>query len=503
MKKTYNILFVVMSNILLFIIAIATLTSCSDNDYSVLNKGYDELTLTSDQQATVLDERTHANEAILLSWTTGNNKGTGNRIYYQLELAPKGVNFQNTYVAINNETQIYNWSATQENLNSIILDKFEGTPGQSIELEARVSAFSEGIETQTSTVEFSVTPYQPVTETLFLIGDATPNGWNVDNATELTREDNGIFSWEGNLAEGDYKFITNKGEIIPSYNNDGEGNIIYRSNIDDPDEKFHITESHYYKMTVNLLEGTLTCEKADGSRPTYDQIFFVGDPTGWSFEEMTKDPLDPYLFRYGRIFASAGEFKFGTANGSWENMYKAASNQQAYTNTSVNFVSGFDPDNKWYLSNDEAGKAYKICLDIRSGKERMLMTEFIPYEMIYLVGDATPSGWDINNATPMTATSDPMVFTWTGQLNAGEIKFSFDKKSDWNGAWLMCGLGNDVAPTGAEEHALFINKSDENLKGQYLNKNIGDVDQKWKINSSGTYTITINQLTETITIAKQ
>jgi hypothetical protein len=123
--------------------------------------------------------------------------------------------------------------------------------------------------------------------------------------------------------------------------------------------------------------------------------------------------------------------------------------------------------------------------------------------MIYLVGDATPNGWDINNATPMTATSDPMVFTWTGQLNAGEIKFSFDKKSDWNGAWLMCGLGNDVAPTGAEEHALFINKSDENLKGQYLDKNIGDVDQKWKINSSGTYTITINQLTETITIAKQ
>ena len=258
MKKTYNILFVVMSNILLVIIAIATLTSCSDNDYSVLNKGYDELTLTSDQQATVLDERTHANEAILLSWTTGNNKGTGNRIYYQLELAPKGVNFQNAYVAINNETQIYNWSATQENQNSIILDKFDGIPGQSMELEARVSAISEGTETQTSTVEFSVTPYQPVTETLYLIGDATPNGWSADNATEMIREDNGIFSWEGNLVEGDYKFITSQGEFLPSYNNDGEGNVIYRSSDDNPDEKFHITESHYYKMTVNLLEGTLT-----------------------------------------------------------------------------------------------------------------------------------------------------------------------------------------------------------------------------------------------------
>jgi hypothetical protein len=67
----------------------------------------------------------------------------------------------------------------------------------------------------------------------------------------------------------------------------------------------------------------------------------------------------------------------------------------------------------------------------------------------------------------------------------------------------MCGLGNDIAPTGSEEHALFINKSDEYLKAQYLDKNIGDVDQKWKITSSGTYTITLNQLKETITIAKQ
>ena len=503
MKKTYNLMLVVCSNILLLALAIVALTSCADNDYSVFNKGYDKLTLTSDQQTTILDEHTHANEAVLLSWTTGNNGGTGNRIYYQLELAPKGTNFQNAYVAVDNETQIYTWSATQENLNSIILDKFDGTPGESIELEARVSATSEGTEKQTSTIDFTVTPYKPVTETLFLIGNATPNGWSIDNATEMTRQDNGKFTWEGNLVEGDYKFVTNKSDFLPSYNNDGEGNLVYRSSDEEPDEKFHIDEAHYYRINVDLLEGTLTCEKADGMRPSYDQIFFVGDATGWGFEEMTKDPIDPFLFRYGKIINSAGEFKFATANGSWENMYKATNEHQAYSDATVSFVSGFDPDNKWYLNEGETGKAYKICLDIRSGKERMMMKEFTPYEMVYLVGDATPNGWDLGNATPMTATADPMVFTWTGQLNAGELKFSFDKRSDWNGAWLMCGLGNDIAPTGSEEHALFINKSDEYLKAQYLDKNIGDVDQKWKITSSGTYTITLNQLKETITIAKQ
>lgn len=495
MKKIYKLLFMV--------VAAVALTSCADNDYSELDKGCDQLMLTSDQQATTLNEKTHANEAVAFSWTTGNNNGTGHRIYYQLELAPKGSDFQNAYVAVNNETQVYAWSVNQENLNNIILDKFNGVPGQNIELEARISAISEGVPTQIASVDFAVIPYQPVTETLYLIGDATPTGWSADHPTVMTRVDNGKFSWEGNLVAGDYKFITTQGQFLPSYNNDGQGKVIYRSKDDDPDEKFHITESHYYRMTVDLLDSTLLCEKTDGQQPDYDQLFFVGDATGWNFEEMTKDPLDPFLFRYGKVFDAAGEFKFGTASGSWENMFKAVTYHQGYTDPSVTLVNGFDPDNKWYLNAGEAGKAYKICFDIRAGKERMMMKEFKPYEMIYLVGDATPNGWDLGNATAMTATTDPMVFTWTGNLQAGELKFSLDKQSDWNGAWLMCASGNDVAPTGNEEHALLINKSDEYQKEQYLDNNIGDVDQKWKITSSGTYTITVNQLKETVTIVKQ
>ena len=30
---------------------------------------------------------------------------------------------------------------------------------------------------------------------------------------------------------------------------------------------------------------------------------------------------------------------------------------------------------------------------------------------MYLVGDAAPSGWDLGNATPMTATDSPYIFT--------------------------------------------------------------------------------------------
>ena len=51
--------------------------------------------------------------------------------------------------------------------------------------------------------------------------------------------------------------------------------------------------------------------------------------------------------------------------------------------------------------------------------------------MVYLVGDA-PNGWDIGNATPMESTDNPNIFTWSGNLKGGELKFTLDKQNDWN-----------------------------------------------------------------------
>lgn len=479
-------------------------SACTDNDYAEMDKGRDVFALSMEQPADTLDEQSHANEAITFNWTTGQNYGTGNRICYLLELDKVGDNFANAYTVVDKENQVYTWSLNQENLNNLLLDKFGGVAGKASTIEARVSAIVDGQDVQTSTVSFSAVPYLPVTSKLYIIGDAAPNGWSADNATEMTRTDNGIFTWEGNLKVGDFKFITTSGQFLPSYNNDGMGNMILRSNDEDNDLKFNITKAHYYKLTANLLTGKLSVIESDGSKPKFENLYFVGNPTGWGFVEMTRDVLDSYLFRYGSYFESGkgGEFKFGTSGGSWENMYKATQANAPYSDTSMELVTGFDPDDKWYLKDEECNKAYKICVDIRDGKERMMMHEFSPYSMVYLVGDATPNGWDLGNATSMEATDSPYIFTWTGTLNAGEMKLSCDRQSDWNGAWFMPASGNDVEPTGSVEHALFINKGDADFKSQYLDLNVGDIDQKWKITSSGTYTVTMNQLEETVSIVK-
>ena len=489
---------------LLVVLGCALLGACADDDYTELNKGETELALTADANDITLDEAAHAENALTLTWTSGTNHGTGNRITYKLELAEAGTGFANPYLVAEDMTQQYTWSSTVEALNTLLRDNFGVKADNRYAVEARVTATVAGIDdVQTATTTFNVASYEPVTTTLYVTGTATLGGTDLSLAEEMTRTDNGQFTYTGYMKAGTYKFITTLGQELPSYNRGDDGSLVLRTTADQPDNLFEITEDHDYTITLNLLDGTKTTAQSDGVKPPYDAIWFIDGMDGYSFKPMTQDALDPFLFRYGAEFNNEGDFKFATASGSWENNYKATQPDAPYTDSSVEFVKGFDPDNKWRLKTDELGKAYKICLDIRSGKERMLMAPFTPYENIWLVGDAALGGWSLDDAVPMTKdASNPYVMTWTGTLNTGELKFTCDRSSDWNGAWFMSAT-NGAAPTGQEEKALFIDKHSDDLKAQYLTVDIMNIDNKWKIEEAGTYKITLNQLTETITIAKQ
>jgi hypothetical protein len=282
-------------------------SACTDQDYEQLDKGSDHLTLTVGEKVNSLNEMDHAGNAIVLNWTTGNNVGTGNKIYYKLELAKAGTKFAQPYTALTDEAQVYTWSINEENLNNLILDKFGGVAGQPTDIDARISAIVPGVDAvQTDSLTFQVTPYQPVTTTLYLLGDATPGGWSADNATAMARTDNGIFTWEGMLKAGNVKFITTLGKFLPSYNKDDKGLAELRTTDDQPDGQWQITEDHYYKVMANLLTGEVTFTQEEGNKPAYDYLYFVGDMTNWSFVNMTRDPLDSFLFRYGGYFDQGG-----------------------------------------------------------------------------------------------------------------------------------------------------------------------------------------------------
>ena len=46
----------------------------------------------------------------------------------------------------------------------------------------------------------------------------------------------------------------------------------------------------------------LPLTQTENLRPAYDQLYFVGGMNDWGFVPMKKDVLDPFLFRYARLF---------------------------------------------------------------------------------------------------------------------------------------------------------------------------------------------------------
>lgn len=136
-------------------------------------QGHDTLTLTVNQQEIVLNEKNHSQEALTLSWTTGTNYGSGNRISYTLEIAKAGTDFARAY-SVDLGTGTYQWTKKTEELNQFLNTQLGVGYAEKVSLEARITATVAGMEEkeQRATVALDVTTYQPVTPTLYLIGEA-------------------------------------------------------------------------------------------------------------------------------------------------------------------------------------------------------------------------------------------------------------------------------------------------------------------------------------------
>lgn len=483
------------------ILVLITLTACQRLGVVMPDVQDQPLSISASDSVVVLEEQ-HANESALkLSWTTGTNYGTGSAISYTLQIDQRGNNFQDA-IAIDLGKQVYSYDFSAKDLNTRIRQHFNLNEQQTLDLAARVIAEVAGLdgkETQqeqvSPAVTFTVQSYQPVSTTLYIIGDATPTGWDNQTATAMSAdpEKSGTFTYQGALTAGHFKFITTLGSFLPSYNKGTDDkSLILRNKESDPDNQFVINEGAgaIYKITVDLLAMTMQMEKVNLS--PYDKLWIIGDavPQGWDIaspDSMIHDPGSPFVFKYGQVL-KAGEFKIATAATGDFNIpfYMPITNHPPLTDKSVQLVAPGADDYKWQIT---APGAYKIQLDLQS--MQIAIKPFTPYAKLWLVGDATPAGWNIDDPTPMTATpGDPYTFTYQGQLSAGEFKITV-ATGDWGTDFFRpYSQHPDITDTKAQWVAHGSSPADVN-------------DFKWQIKTAGLYTIRLNQLLETIEIIKQ
>ena len=436
-----------------------------------------ELTLSSTSADISLLQKNDAKVAVAFNWTTGTNNGTGASISYVLQVDKAGNNFSNPHTFEMGKA-VYTKSFLVSQLNSSLLQEYGAIAGVTFNMEARVVAtINTTPQTQqiSPVVSIKVTPYEPVSKKLYIFGDATPNGWDASKAIELTPDggDPTVFVYKGALSSGQYKFLTTSGQLLPSYNRGSDDNhIIYRTTESQPDDKFSITEAAVYKITVRLLDLTVTAVKLD--QPPYDNIYMVGDatPNGWDISnatELIQDEDNPYIFTYTGVM-KAGDYKFPVnRNGNWgQDMYMKLSDSTMYLHH-----GGASDDNKWSITKKGH---YTITLNLMENTISIVRTK------LFMVGSATPIGWSIDKAIEMTEdATNGCIFTYSGPMESGEFKFPVNRNTDW---------GQDMYMRVDDTH-------------MYRHVGGASDDNKWNITVAGNYTITANIETLMISISSK
>ena len=455
---------------------IILITSCTKYDDFKIQMAV-PLTLTATKSEIVLTQKNAAKSGMDFTWTTGTNQGTGASISFQLQIDKNGNSFANP-VSFDLGKGIYVKSIKTEELNGYLLNKWNIAPNTVARFDARVVATisaSPEIKDISPVISFSATPYLPVSKTLYLHGNSSPNGWNTDNAIPLnpSASDATVFIYQGMLNAGDLKFITALGQLLPSYQKGADdSHIIYRTLDSQPDNKFAIGTTAVYKVTVSLLDLTVSIVKMD--LPPYSTIYMVGSaaPNGWDIgnaTQLVQNADNPYEFTYSGVM-QAGEFKFPVnRNGDWgQDMYEKTDDSHMYLHK-----GGSSGDDKWTIAKKGY---YTLTLSLLDN------TISISRLKLYMVGSATPIGWSIDKAVELTENAtDGCIFNYTGPMVAGEFKFPVNRDGSW---------GQNMYERTDDTH-------------MYLHIGGASDDNKWTIITAGDYVINANVETLSISYQKQ
>lgn len=217
--------------------------------------------------------------------------------------------------------------------------------------------------------------------------------------------------------------------------------------------------------------------------PVYPALYMVGSatPAGWNIDNPTPmivDEENAFQFTWeGQL--NPGEFKIPVSKGNWGTDYfmPTVNGESDLINATCMLVKGGNPDNKWVVNKTAV---YRITINIEDLDNPTIMfevTQELPdYPDLYLVGDASPAGWNIDAPTPMVVSEgNPYLFTWEGQLNVGALKIPTT-----TGNW-----GCDYFMPSVDGESDLANATCQLVKG-------GNPDYKWQISEAGTYRITID-----------
>ena len=337
------------------------------------------------------------------------------------------------------------------------------------------------------------------TSTLYLVGDATPNGWSIDQPTAMVQgeDDPLVFTWQGPLKRGEMKLCLTTGSwdapfIRPVGNGDeigraGVAETEFKMYAGDPDNKWKIVDAGVYDLTFDLRGWTMSATyvgelEAPVVEPIEtDVLYIVGDatPAGWNIGDPTVlEKTGDYLFVYEGPLVQ-GEMKACIEAGSWDVAFiRPESDGCAINGDGVaenRFVYAKNPDDKWKV---EQPGIYRLTFDLEHWTIAAEYTgDFRPAPKLYMIGEATAGGWSWDSATEIESTAENEdIFVWEGELGRGSMKAAREK--DFTAPFYRPATnGCEISASGVASGAMVFTESP---------------DDQWMVTVAGRYRLTFN-----------
>jgi starch-binding outer membrane protein SusE/F len=327
-------------------------------------------TLSASKSDVVIDIANPSGEAVTFSWTAPKNT----KIDYKLILSSGSAS---DTVSIQTNTVSKKFSNAE--LNDILLNELGLEIGEvaSVDFVLHAKVTINDKEASSNKVTITVIPSEkgPAYTQLWIVGNATPNGWNINAPNEMVNDKSNIYQFKYNevLNAGEFKIPVTTGNwgtdyYMPPTNHPNISStdvaLIAGGN---PDNKWQIDNAGRYKILLNISSNPFI--KIDPFTP-YENVYLLGDATtaGWDANNpivMTVDPDDPNVFTWTGELNSTGEGQFrfplsiGDLNG---NSFGAPSTDASITETQLTFTSGDTPPNNFKVNPGEEG-TYKITIN--------------------------------------------------------------------------------------------------------------------------------------------
>ena len=432
--------------------------------------------------------------ALTLDWEDPEITSTSTvEVSYELQMAEGGTNFAS--IATLGETSELTLSLKHGELNEAVLVA-NGTAGSAKDYEFRIRATAKtdagDLYRTSEAITLSITPYSVELPTsLFVVGaGALDAGWSWDNPVELVLQGK---TYSGNIRltpnnGGNFRFFTVKDDwgSGQNYTYYADRGYTFDSNLTDAmdgDNNFLFTgtEGEYF-IEIDTFAETITLgPPVAGPNCNFDQLWVVGAgaaDTGWNWANPGKIVCTGNGVYEGNINLVNDAFRFFTVRDDWG----SGRNYPFYANDGYTIdpllEDAMDGDNNFRF-NGTPGE-YGITIDAVNKTITLgAPIQFCDYDQLWLVGAATPGGWDWTSPTALPCVGKGV---YSGDVTFTNEAFRFfTVRDDW----------------GSGLNYPYYENEGYTIDGNFENALDGDSNFRF-IGTPGTYKLTVDTNTKTI-----